>query len=288
MGLAVAENPRAAIGHNQPPPDDDLRFIDARLVEDAARYLQFRFQRWGLDALMAKRKGGPVLAFRRALMCCLKGLVATEALEAITGFNRKTIGEDQQSIETLCEADDAFAEDFENLRLAVLGHVSINLERFAQTLLDFMEREPERRREDKARRKAALELKRQQVARELERQRTRVSQLRPLAAALKSVEGRDAILAAQAGARETARTVAGRTLAILGQIVRAEAKGVRNHASFYSAPDVQECLRLGMARVAEPHLSKAPDPAIGPTAFGARVYAEAIGLKKITLEKKRA
>ena len=290
MTLAAAENPRAVLGHNNPPPDEaaDILFIDARLVKEAASYIQFRFQHQRLEAFLSKRKAGLPLGFRRVLCYCLKGLVSTDALAEILSLNRKTLSEDQQSVELWTEEDDAFAEDVENLRMAVMGHIAVNLERFVQTLSAFMADEPDRRRDEKKRRALLAADKRALAEKEREKSQEKISNLKSLKVALNNKPNAEAILAHHAGARETARRISERALAVLDAVQRADAKVAGRCAT--SALDRQglaECIATGIARVAEPHLSKNPDPAIGPTAFGARVYLEAISQKRITLEKKK-
>ncbi len=269
-----AENPRARIGGNNPPPDDDLLFIDARIVMKAAEYIQFQFQ--GLDALLTKRKDKRAMGYRKVLEYCLKGLVSNDHLSRILGINRKTIGEDQQRPERWAEADDEFAEDIEHVRLAIIGHVSVNLERFEERLAAWVEEDPELRREEAQTRAEALARRRKDAAAAAEKERARIREVGRLKKTLAGVPSAAAVIAEHLGPRELARRLSAEALAVVETLTKQAAKGAHPKRSTLRADGLAECHKHGLARLAEPYLSRAEDPMVGPTPLASRVYLEAI------------
>ena len=292
----LAENPRAVIGGNNPPPDADLLFIDARIVERAALYLQFLFPRHGLESMLAKRKCGAALGFRRVLCNSLRGLVQTDNLAAVLGLNRKTVSEDQQSVDVWADADDVFAELMDHVRAAILGTVSVDAEAFFDLLASHMAHEPERRREEKQRRALIAADKRALAQAHADAQKAKAkNDLASLRRALGDIPKAEAILAEHTGARPIARDLSVAGVAVLEMLMVREAalrdtskKGIkhRRRRSELDARGVNECLRLGLAREAIPYGAKDPDPPIGPTPFGEKCYLEALSMGRIEKQRK--
>ncbi|MFZ2738959.1 MAG: hypothetical protein WAY02_12095, partial [Burkholderiaceae bacterium] len=133
---ALVDNPRAVIGHNQPPPDEvapPIDFISARLVHFGAEYLQAIYG--DLADVLGKKKGARPKSFRYLLFACLRARcqVPLNSLAAIVGINVKGVGEDSQRPEKWAELDDEFA--------GLLDHVSEGMYHFAQSKLRASEME---------------------------------------------------------------------------------------------------------------------------------------------------
>ncbi len=280
---ALAENPRAVIGHNQA---DDFDFISARMIERGARIIQWVWPQ--LDDVLAKRKGGITLGARHVLFYCLRDVVPQAVLADFAGLNRKTAGEGAQRPAAWAEEDEWFAEHLERVRQLVVGYAHLDEQAFAERLVELVDTDPYRRRLEQQRKDhemAAQEAER--AAAELE-ERKRIRGLASLKRSLKGNPRADAIMAEQYGARHIAKTLSREALGVLATIHAKEAKHLRQPTSAYCEMGLRECLRLGIARNAEPHLSKSTDPIIGPTQFGARVYAEALGLELVVKPKRNA
>jgi hypothetical protein len=281
-------NPRERIGGNGGPPlDDDLAdplFIDKRIVAEAVEYLQFRAP--SLSRLLDKRKDARAIGYRKVMEYCLKGLVSNDSLHKILKINRKTIGEDQQRPERWAEIDDEFAEQVEHLRNAIIGHVSINMELFEEKLLYFLEIDPKLRDEEKKERLAALGERRKEIATLAEKERGRVAGMEGLRKTLKGVKEAEAIIASHLGPKEVAKRLSRDGLAAIERLVKRYAKGEHPRTSTLNEAGLKECLRFGLARDAEPHLSKAEDRQMAPTPLGARVYSEALALNILAKPKR--
>lgn len=286
----LAENPRAIIGGNNPPPDADLLFIDARIVERGAQYLQFLFPKHGLDSMLAKRKCGAALGFRRILCNALRGTVGVESLGIILDLNRKTVSEDMQSVDVWCENDDVFAEIMDHIRAAILGTVQIDADCFFDLLAAHMAGEPERRREEKARRALIAADKRELARKLMDATKAKAKgDLTKLKQALGDIPKAEAILALHTGARPIARDLTVNAIAVLEMLMVREAEladtrkkvARRRLRSELDARGVNECIRLGLAREAIPFGAKDADPPIGLTPFGTKCYLEALSMGRI-------
>lgn len=291
--MELAENPRARVGANGGPvdPDFDADFISARIIQEAAAYLQFRFG--ALEHIRVKRKGARPMSFRLVLAYSLRGIVPSESAARILDINRKTFGENQQRPEVWANHDSeegrAFDRWLEHVSQAVYHHVSTNVPEFERLLAHFVALDVNLRKAEKLAkecRQAALEA--DQAADDLKRQ-ARLKAADALGKTLKGVKNKAAIVAAQKGPAEIARALSDAGVAVVETLWAKEAKGERPPSSTLSREGLAECIKLGLARSAEPFLSKAEDPKIGPTGICGQVYLEAIALGRITKPKaKRA
>lgn len=292
----------ATIGHNGGPPFDDDEddkdtspptIEEARIVALAIRYLQFKT---GLDDFLTKRKGGLLMGWRLALANCLKDRVRQNSLRQLLGFNRKTMGENQQCADRWAEYDEAhgtgeFGNMMASLREAIIADSFVDPVAMSSRLKEFVKLDPDLRRLERIRREceaAAKDAAQAAADNELrERDAKRRKRAAEVEGMLDGVPRAGAIVAQHQGPKELARRATDATLAVVETLIKKNAKGLHPPTSALNAHGLKECLSLGLARSAEPHLSKSDDPKIGPTALCAQVYAEAIAQRRLKSPKKK-
>lgn len=286
---------RVAIGGNNGPPIDptefDPDFISARIIKEAAEYLQFRFREFGLEHILAKRKGKRPMGFRLILSYAIRGLVPSETAARILDINRKTFGENQQRIEIWMnhESDEGAELDaqLEHVTSAVYHHVMTKVPEVVRLVDHFVAIDPGLRALEKEAAAAALAAERAAQAIADRQEARRIRSAGAMKSKLKGVATKEAIVASHKGPIAIAKEASPEALATLAILARNAAKGAKTVHSELNAAGVDECLRLGLAQDAEPHLSMAKDRARGITAFGAKVYMEAIGLDLIEKPKRK-
>jgi len=292
----------AVAGHNGGPPDDDdghetdnspPTAEEARIVFAAVRYVQWKSER---EDVLTKRKGGATLGWRLALVNCLKDRVRQNSLRQLLKLNRKTMGENQQRADRWAEHDEEhgtgeFGEMIARLREAIIADGLIDVEAMTVRLKEYVKLDPELRELERMQREheaAAAEAER--AADELEaraRERVRRARANDVSKALKGVKGAATIVAQHRGPKDIAKRASEAALAVVERLIKKSAKGIYPPTSDLHADGLKECFKLGLARSAEPHLSKADDPKVGPTALCAQVYAEAIAQKRLKPPKKK-
>lgn len=296
-----APNPRAVIGGNFPPPDDDdtaePTIEEARIVASAISYLQFKVQ--GLEEVLTKRKGGRILGWRLALANCLKGRVRQNSIRKLLGYNRKTMGENQQRADMWAEHDDehgdgSFGDLMERLRHAFEADYQVDAPALEKKLKAYVKLDPDLRRvEELNRERLAAAAEAEAAAADLERrakERARDLKAQAVAKSLKGVKGAGSIVAEHIGAAKLAEKISDAAMAVVEKTVKAEAKGGdRRTRDDLDAAGLKEATKLGLVREAIPHLAPVPkDPPIAPTDLGRRVFLEAVKLKRIRVKKRKA
>lgn len=275
----------AGIGHNNPPPDID--FIDLRIVYETARYLQWKFG--GLDDLMLKRSGGRrAMGFRKLMCSALRGVVPRDSLARILGINSKTMGEDQQRPDVWAEDDEGFAIQNEHLRQAVIGNAMLEVAVMEERLEELVRTDPERRTLEKQQRLHELAAKRAELAEEDLRSKAKARKVETdLRKALGNTPNAEAIIAKHKGARAVARDLSEAGVAAIEVLAKLAAKSKSRRAltSELNAAGLKEALRLGLAHNAEPYMSAAPDPQIGLSELGGKVYLECVALGRVQVRK---
>lgn len=291
-------NPRAIVGGNNPPDDDadEPTIEEARIVFRVVRYIQF--VAGDLDDLLTKRKGGRVLGWRLAASNILKDVVRQNSARKLLGLNRKTMGENQQRCDVWAdydeeEGDGRFGEYMAALRSAAIAHSFVEPEELNKRLKDFVRRDPDYRKLEQQRREhelAAAEADRAAEALEqAKRERKALASAKQVAKSLKGATSKDAIVAGHLGPKRLANSISDAALAVVEKLVKAEAKGARRSTRELDPTGLKECLKLGLAREAIPHLAPRPDdPPIAPTELCQRVFLEAVELKRIKIKKKKA
>lgn len=272
----------AGLGHNSPPPDID--FIDLRIVYETARYLQWKFG--GLDDLMLKRSGGRrAMGFRKIMCSALRGVVPRDSLAKILGINSKTMGEDQQRPDVWAEDDEGFAIQNEHLRQAVIGNAMLEVAVMEERLEELVRTDPERRTLEKQQRLHELAAKRADLAAAELKSRAKARAVETdLRKALGNAPNADAIIAKHKGAKAVARDLSESGVAaieVLAKLAADKRKPRRALTSELNAAGLKEALRLGLAHNAEPYMSAAPDPQIGLSELGGRVYLECVALGRV-------
>lgn len=291
-----AENPRAVIGDNGAPPDygpDAPDFISARIIERGAEYLRWNFGE--LDALLQKRKGARPMGYRHILAWALADIVPQQSFARYLGINRKTWGEGAARPDRWGEEDEAFQEQLERLRQALVGHATQDVV-FINERVEYFVVEDVSLRALEQRRKEHLQAAQaaERAAAELDA-RAKVKRLAPMAKTLHNHPDRDAIIAKHVGPKAIAKQAGKEALAVLEALYTREQKlcddtkrkVTRLVESEVDPFGLKECLRLGLAAYAEPHLSKATDKMIRPETFGLSVYLEAIASGDIVKPKRK-
>lgn len=287
------------IGHNCGPADDEnedgVDFVSARIILRAVEYFQWNFSEPGSEELsefLRKRKGGYALAARHFVSWALAGIVPQQALARFLHLNRKTAGEGAARPDKWAEADanagdDRLQDQMQRVKMAVAGHATQDVAFIKERLRFYAVEDVNLRKiEDKSKAECEAAAKEAEVAAQgLEG--ARIKRLAALKKALKTHPRGAAIYAEQAGAAHAAKSMLSREgLGALAAVYDADFKGNRERESQYSAEGLKDCLRLELARVAEPHLSQATDRLIALTDFGRRVYAEALALDLVTKPKR--
>jgi hypothetical protein len=297
--LAFEPNPRAVIGGNGGPALDESDTSaptaeEARLVFSAIAYVQFK--RPGLENIVVKRKGGKVLGWRLLVANALKDRVRQSALAELLKFNRKTTGENQQRADRWAEYDDEFGDGefgelLADLRHAIIADSHVRVDEIDAKLSFFIKKDPELRELERIQREAeaaAAEMERDVAEAERRRkERERLAAANDLAKSLKGVENKAAILAKHKGPKHIAKKASDAALVVVEKLIKKASKGVHPPTSALNAEGLQECLTLGLAKNAEPYLSKSEDPMIGPTALCAQVYAEALAQGRLKTPKRK-
>lgn len=279
-------NPREFIGANGPPDDEEEppTLEEARKIAEAAAYIQFRFP--DLKNVLAKRKGKTEMGFRKVLTHILKPEVRLHALHVILMMNRKTIGEDQQRPIIWSDLDDEFDAQLEHVREAVIRHISIDPGKFTSRLDYWVGKDPELRDLEKLQRQAELAaLRAEQAAADI-KERGRLSKVAELKKTLGRSHLAQRVEAEHLGPSSLSERISDEAIAVIEILVKREVKGQRPPASELNAKGLAECKRLGLARCAEPHLSKAIDPKWGPTGLCAKVFEAALASGRIAKPKK--
>lgn len=293
--MVLAENERARIGGNGGPVDPDFAFagdpdfITARIIREAAEYLQFKFGE--LDHIFTKRKGKRPMSFRFVLAYSLRGLVPSESAARILDINRKTYGENAQRPEVWANHDSeegrAFDQWLEHVSQAIYHHISAKVSEGEALLAHFVDMDVELRRLDKQRKEhEKAEAEALKAAAELE-ERKRLRAAKGLAKALKGAPNAKAIVAEHLGPRRVAETMSPAGLAVIEKLALARVKdpNARKLTSELNASGLKETLDLGLTFIAEPTGANAPDPRIAINASGLRVFEEAVGLELISRPK---
>lgn len=274
------------------PPTAD----EARIVGAAIAYIQFK--RPGLEAILEKKKGKDNLGWRLVLVNALKDRVRGSALAKILGYNRKTMGENQQRVDAWIEHDEEhgagdFGELIAALRDAIKADAYVDIIALEPRIKAYTKLDPELReleRQKRAAEAAAIEAER--IANELEarasgRKQRLAEKEKRLRYNLKGVPTKRAIVAQHEGPERTAKKLSDRGIAVIDKLVRSENRGIRPLGSTLDGLGLKECLALGLAREALPHLApKTNDPPYGPTPLGQRVFLEAVQQGRITLKSK--
>lgn len=295
-----APNPRAVIGANFPPPDDEdtaePTIEEARIVASAIAYLQFKVQ--GLEEVLTKRKGGRILGWRLALANCLKGRVRQNSIRKLLGYNRKTMGENQQRADMWAEHDDehgdgSFGDLMERLRHAFEADYQVDAPALEKKLKHYVKIDPDLRRvEELNRERLTAAAEAEAAAIELEsraKERAREAKALAVGKALRGVKGAAAIVAEHRGATKLAEKISDAAMAVVEKVVKAEAKGARRTMEELDAQGLKEATKLGLVRESIPHLAPRPDdPPITPTDLGRRVFVEAVSQKRIRVKKRKA
>lgn len=304
-------NPRAVLGGNFPPPDDDDNteptIEEARIVASAIAYLQFKVS--DLEEVLTKRKGGRILGWRLALANCLKGRVRQNSIRKLLGYNRKTMGENQQRADMWAEHDDehgdgSFGDLMERLRHAFEADYQVDAPALEKKLKHYVRIDPDLRRiEEQRREHEAAAAEAEAAAADLERrakERARDLKAQAVAKSLKGVKGAGAIVAEHIGAKKLAATISDGAIAVIEKTVKADmkavektgkadARGALKLTSELDAAGLRECKKFGLVRESIPHLAPKPDdPPIAPTDLGRRVFLEAVKLKRIRVKKRKA
>lgn len=285
---------RLAIGANGGPSIDrsefDPDFISARIIKEAAEYIQFRFH--GLEQLLEKRRGKRPMGFRLILSYAIRGLVPSETAARILGFNRKTYGENQHRAEVWANHDSEEGREFdaliEHVTEAVHHHVLINVPEVMRLVDHFVEIDPSLRKLEKQAAAAALAADRAAAAHKEKAEAKRIRSVGSMRSKLKGATNSEAILAQHKGPTHTAKNISPEALATVDALIRADQKGARRLTSELNPEGLKECLRFGLAADAEPSLSTAKDRKIRPTDFAHRVWLEAIGQDLIKKPKRKA
>jgi len=302
-------NPRIFIGANGGPQDetDKPTMEEARIVASAIEYVQ-AFSH-GLEELLTKRKGGRILGWRLALANVLKDRVRQNSLRQLLGFNRKTMGENQQRCDVWAEYDDengdgSFGRHMEALRDAVTSHSYVDRQAIEAKLKAFVKLDPELRKlEEKRREHEAAALEAERAAAELQdraKKRKRQADAASLEKTLKGVRNAKAIAAEHIGAERLALILSDAAIAVIEKTVKADmkaaektgksgAKGERKLASELDPAGLKECMKYGLVLESIPHLSPRPsDPPIIPKDLGHRVFLAAVEAKRIKAKKGKA
>jgi len=295
----LSENPRERIGGNgRPALDEDDNAAptseEARRVFGAIAYVQFK--RPGLENIAVKRKGGKVLGWRLLVANALKDRVRQSALAELLHYNRKTTGENQQRADRWAEYDDEhgdgeFGDLLADLRHAIIADSHVRVAEIDAKLAFFIKKDPELRELERLQREseaAAVEAERAaDEAEKRRREKAKLAAANELAKSLKGVEDKDAILAKHKGPKHIAKKASDATLAVVDKLIKKSAKGIHPPTTSLNADGLRECFKLGLARSAEPHLSKSEDPMVGPTALCTQVYAEAIAQGRLKAPKRK-
>lgn len=301
MSLAEAENPRARLGGNNPPPDEEAEdtkspptIEEITRVMRAIEYVKFRAP--DMEDLLTKRKGGRIMGWRLALAWALKGSVRLVAVHTLLQLNRKTAGENQQRPEEWMKLNEDLEEELANFREAVYRDGCIDFKKTDKLLRDFIKSDPQLRtleEQEKAHLKAAHEAESEAARLAALAEAKAIDRLKR---SLKGVKGKQAILSEHKGSTQLAKEISEDCLRVVVKIVVREAKGGRYPASFFDKPDdhgaslafaLQQCIKLGLAKKNEPHLSKSADPTITPTDLAQRVYVAAFKVGRLKKKKKK-
>lgn len=157
----LAENPRAVIGANFPPPDDDLPPKGQRVLSPE-RFEQFRIavpiaaKRCELakKSVLEKRKGGEEGRFLRGFLITYMRGLGSPVWECAILFDldRKQIGQEEQAFLDWCVRNPELEEEADHLTAMCDAALRFNRDRFMR--LGLMERAA-----DAAARKAAKTIK---------------------------------------------------------------------------------------------------------------------------------
>ena len=281
----LPSNPRIFPGANNPPEDMSTARA-ARIILQAAEYLEFQFGDL-LKKILAARKGKRPMSFRKVLCHALRGVVRLEDLAAVLDMNRKTVGEDQQRPLKWAEEDDAFDRELEHVSQAVNFHVITDKTLFEERLAHWTEQDVNLRKLEKQQKEHERAAREAEAAAEELEERAKVRAAKATKKLLRGVADASALEAAHMGAKAVAKRLSAQALSVLASLGRADDRGDRRTAGELNGPGLDECKKLGLARSAEPFLSEAPDPRQGITAFGKKVLEKAIELELVKPAKKR-
>lgn len=296
-------NPRAVIGANGGPPLEDSKAVtieEARMVMRAVEYVQLFWPDLKSILIKHSKKHKAEMGWRICVSHALKHEVRLDALRLLLQLNRKTCSENQQRPELWAEYDAEFDADMEDFREVLYRHGRLNRERLAARIVHWVAVDPILRDLEKEEKEKQKTLGKKREADDWEAARARLEQIAALKAALKSggVAAAEAIAAKHAGPEHLAKTLSDEAIDVIKDMIAHESANAklvkkgrmaeRKVASDYDTEGLEECLRLGLARAIVPHLSKDPDPGIGPTALAARVYVEAVATKRIVVKEKKA
>lgn len=295
-------NPRAVMGGNFPPPDDDdgtsPTIEEARCVAHTVSWLQDKVG--NLEDLLVKRKGGRILGWRHVAANCLKDRVRQNSQAVLLQFNRKTWGENQHRCDAWCEYDDEHEDGqlsvfIERVRHAIVADYQVDeatVEGLNAKLKFYVKKDPEMRALEELRREAIAaeaeanaEVKRLEAA---DKHTKRVASAKAVERALKGVKGASAIVAQHLGPKLLAEKLSEASLAVVEKLVKAEAKGARRKASDLDKAGLKECIDKGLARIVQPYLAPMPeDPEISLTDLCQRVFVEAVEQKRLKVKKRK-
>lgn len=241
----------------------------------AIAYVQFK--RPGLEDFMSKKKGKVKLGWRKVVFNLCKDRVRQNSLHKLLKFNRKTVGEDQQRPDVWAEMDPEFDELLATLRHAVEADAHVDVDAIEAKLKEFVLADPDLRKlEQRAREHEAAADEALAAAEALDARRKRIKRLSS-ASETKASHLPNAV----------AKRLSHEALAVLERLMKKKAKSIHPRASELNAAGLAECVQAGLAKDAEAHLSNATDRQHAPTAFGTRVYLEALAQDLIAKPKSK-
>lgn len=311
--MVLAENPRARIGGNNPPPDEPKEDKspptpeEARKVYETIAYVQFKCP--GLDGLMEKKKGKRKRGWRLLVLNLLKGRgVRQNAVADLLGYNRKTIGDDMNSPDLWAESDPEFEDLVCRFRAAVEADAQVDTQATEEKLIYWAKEDAVvRKAAERMRLHLAAALEAERAADALEAQKAaklaeaeRIKRAKAVEAALKGQANKEALAAQQLGADLLAKKLPDEAISALalflnskdGRRRESEFKVVEKAKKIIDLPvGLDRCKRLRLARISEPTPPRGVPPPADPrfilTDFGSSVAAAAVALGRIQKKKRK-
>lgn len=304
--MSLAENPRAVIGNNNPPLDEEekrppkaKRIIDKErwakvLLAGSLLAARFKVSR---KRILANRTGGEDgRALRRFLIMYARSLNSPVwECEMTFELNRKQIGEEVMAYIEMLALHPQLNDTVEKLTTGLDYMIDIEAEAFIKASIFEIEEDAAAKRRIKADRKAGVKLTPANVALvEDMAARVRAEKRRELQDLLHGVPESEAIVAKHMGPEDIVRDMSTEARAVIKKLSESAARGSYPRRNTFDAEKyiggVEECETLGLMRSAEPFLSQETNPKCGPTAFGGTVYLAGIatGLIEKPAKKKKA